>query len=77
MFTEELLDELNILLRYNLESTLAGIKIHHDAEPVVIEAVKRLHDKGLVSLPDGGYLTELGRAAAEHAHACHAILTSG
>ncbi|MGR9046744.1 MAG: TIGR02647 family protein [Gammaproteobacteria bacterium] len=77
MLKQDLIDELNILLHYNLTTTLEGIKIHHDAEPTVIEAVKRLHRKGLVTQADGGYLTDLGRTAAEHAQACHTILVSG
>lgn len=77
MLKQDLIDELNILLHYNLTTTLEGIKIHHDAESAVIEAVKRLHRKGLVTQADGGYLTDLGRTAAEHAQACHTILVSG
>ena len=77
MLKQELIEELDILLHYNLTTTLEGIKIHHDAEPAVIEAVNRLHKKGLVTQADGGYLTDLGRTAAEHAQACHTILISG
>ncbi|MGR9052458.1 MAG: TIGR02647 family protein [Gammaproteobacteria bacterium] len=77
MLKQDLIDELNILVHYNLTTTLEGIKIHHDADPSVIEAVKRLFVKGLVTRSDGGYLTDLGRTAAEHAQACLIILTSG
>jgi len=42
----------------------------------VIEAVRRLHAKGLLTQVDGGYLTGLGRDAAEHAQAMLTILTS-
>ncbi|GAB4269690.1 MAG: TIGR02647 family protein [Methylomicrobium sp.] len=77
MLKQELVDELNILLHYNLETTLEGIKIHKDADPSVITAVQRLHKKGLTTQSDGGYLTDLGRTAAEHAQACLLILTSG
>lgn len=59
--------ELNILTLYNLTTTLEGVKIHSSAEPEVIAAAQRLFDKGLTTQPDGGYLTELGRTAAEHA----------
>ncbi|MBU2569252.1 MAG: TIGR02647 family protein [Gammaproteobacteria bacterium] len=77
MLKQELVDELNILLHYNLTTTLEGIKIHKDADASVIDAVARLYQKGLVTQADGGYLTDLGRTAAEHAQACHIILTSG
>ena len=66
-YTSEINDELNILARFNLDTTQEGIKIHSSAAPNVIAATKRLHEKSLVTQPDGGYLTELGRHAAEHA----------
>ncbi len=59
-------DEINILARYNLKTTQEGIKIHSSAESNVIEAVQRLFDKDLITQADGGYLTALGRKAAEH-----------
>jgi uncharacterized protein (TIGR02647 family) len=36
-----------------------------------------LHAKGLITQADGGYLTRLGREAAEHAQAMLGILTAG
>ena len=65
-FDTKLSDEVNLLLRFNLKNEQDGIKIHHDANPSIIAAAKRLHDKGLISQHDGGYLTDLGRKAAEH-----------
>jgi uncharacterized protein (TIGR02647 family) len=66
-YTPEQIQELDILIRYNLESSQQGIKVHKSATPDTIEAVKRLHDKGMLTAMDGGYLTDLGRTAAEHA----------
>ena len=66
-YSSALSEELNILARYNLKTTQEGIKIHSSAQPEVISAAQRLFDKGLISQTDGGYLTELGRKAAEHA----------
>lgn len=66
-YSPEQIHEMDVLIRYNLESTLQGIKVHGSANPEVIEAVKRLHDKGMITQVDGGYLTDLGRQAAEHA----------
>ncbi len=60
-------DEINILARYNLKTTQEGLKIHSSAESNVIEAAQRLFDKELITQADGGYLTPLGRKAAEHA----------
>jgi len=68
-YTEEQIAEMDILIHYNLESSLQGIKVHSDANTLQIEAVQRLFDKGLVTQVDGGYLTDLGRTAAEHAQA--------
>ncbi|MFZ2725946.1 MAG: TIGR02647 family protein [Methylococcaceae bacterium] len=67
-YTQELVEELNILVRYDLTTTQAGIKVHqHSAAPEIVAATQRLFDKGLVSQADGGYLTTLGHEAAEQA----------
>lgn len=68
-YTKNQMAELDILIQYSLDSTQQGIKIHSSADEENIEAVERLFDKGLVTAVDGGYLTELGRKAAEHAQA--------
>ena len=67
IYSPQLMDELNLLARFNLASTQQGLKIHSSAEPPVIAAAQRLFDKGLLSQADGGYLTSLGNTAAEHA----------
>ena len=66
-YSPEQIHELDVLIRYNLDSSFQGIKVHKSANPEVIEAVKRLYQKGLITQIDGGYLTDLGRKAAEHA----------
>lgn len=69
-YTPDLVEELNILVRYNLNTTLEGIKVHKSAAPAeIIAATQRLYDKGLISQVDGGYLTSLGHEAAEQAQA--------
>ena len=40
-FNQELIDELNILIQYDLSNTEQGIKIHHDASPATIDAAAR------------------------------------
>jgi uncharacterized protein (TIGR02647 family) len=62
----ETLKEIRILAMFNPESTLEGIKVHHTAAADDLEATQRLFDKGLVTLPDGGYLTSLGQEAVRH-----------
>ncbi len=74
VMTVELVEELNILERYNLTSIQEGIKVHGSAKPELIAATERLFEKGLVSQIDGGYLTDLGVEAAEHVQALLTIL---
>lgn len=75
-YTPELIDELNTLLRFEVETTQQGIKVHKSAAPEVIAATQRLHAKGLISLADGGYLTRSGREAAEHVHTALKLLAA-
>jgi len=74
--TAELIEEIRLLTHYNLTSIQEGIKVHGSANPEVVSAAKRLFDKGLVSQDDGGYLTDLGIEAAEHAQSVFRILTA-
>jgi uncharacterized protein (TIGR02647 family) len=76
-FTSDLVDELNTLIRFDLTCNQQGVKIHKTADAAVIAATSRLHSKGLLTLVDGGYLTSLGRNAAEHAQAALVLLTTG
>lgn len=66
-YTEDMIDELKVLTHYNLDTTQEGIKVHSSADATVVAATQRLFEKGLVTQADGGYLTSLGRTAAEHA----------
>jgi uncharacterized protein (TIGR02647 family) len=75
-YTPDLVQELNTLIRFNLETSQQGIKVHKSADPDIIAATRRLHAKGLLTQTDGGYLTGLGRDAAEHAQATLTILNS-
>jgi uncharacterized protein (TIGR02647 family) len=75
-YTPELVHELNTLIRFDLATSQQGIKVHKTADPAVIAATRSLHAKGLLTQVDGGYLTGLGRDAAEHAQAALTILTS-
>ena len=76
-YTPELVQELNTLIRFDLDTGQQGIKVHKTASPDVISAVQRLFSKGLVTQADGGYLTSLGREAAEHAQSMLGLLTTG
>ncbi len=74
--SQNLTEEISILARYKLTTTQEGIKVHNTAPPDTIAAIKRLHEKGLVSQDDGGYLTDLGIETAEHIQKALIILTS-
>ena len=73
-FTREQIEELDVLRRFRLDTTMSGIKIHKDANPAVIEAAERLFEKGLITQIAGGYLTDLGRETAEHTQALLLLL---
>ena len=73
-FDTELTEELNVLAQFNLLNEQDGIKIHHNAASEIIAAAERLHNKGLITRKDGGYLTDLGRKAAEHSQALTTLL---
>lgn len=76
-FTPELVAELNTLVRFDLNTGQQGLKVHKTADAEVIAAFQRLHAKGLVTQTDGGYLTSLGREAAQHAQVMFGFLTAG
>lgn len=75
-FNQELTEELNLILKFPNKSLMQGLKIHHDADPSVVSAAQRLYDKGIVTQPDGGYLTNLGHDLAEHAVVIQSALTN-
>ena len=73
---QEMVDELNVLVKFKLDTVQAGIKIHHTAAEQTRDAAQRLYDKGFITQPDGGYLTELGRELTEYAQNALNLLTS-
>ena len=72
---QHLIDELEVLLQFPLDSTQAGIKIHHNAKDSLVNAAQNLFEKGLITQHDGGYLTDLGYEAAEHLQHALRIMT--
>ena len=75
-FTTELTEELNLILKFPNKSLMQGLKIHKDAEPAMINAAQRLFEKGIVTQPDGGYLTDEGIEVAEHADKILRVLSA-
>ena len=76
LFKPELVEEINILIQYNLNTSQEGIKVHSEADPSLVAATIRLFEKGFITRSDGGYLTSLGREAAEHAQSLYEVLTN-
>jgi uncharacterized protein (TIGR02647 family) len=73
-FTPAIMEEMNLLLQFDSASLERGIKVHSDARPEVIAACQSLHEKGMVSHDDGGYLTNAGVEAQSHAQALSGLL---
>ncbi|WP_394247539.1 TIGR02647 family protein [Vibrio profundi] len=66
-YSEQHIADLNLLLQFDISSAATGIKVHQDASQEMQQAVARLYEKGLCTLPDGGYLTDEGIEIAERA----------
>lgn len=75
-YTPENIAELDVLMLYDLSTNQEGIKIHKTAAPEMIAAAQRLFDDGFISQADGGYLTQLGIEAAEHAQTLYTLLNA-
>lgn len=75
-YKQELIDEINMLVLFDVSNAQEGLKVHSSANDNSISATKRLFDKGLISQKDGGYLTDLGVEAAEHAQSLLSILSA-
>ena len=73
-YDQALLQELNLLIKFP-DTSMEGLKIHHSADSSVIGAAERLFDKGLTTQKDGGYLTDLGREAAQSSAQLMSFLT--
>jgi len=73
-FSNEQLEEIHCLILFDLNNTHEGLKVHHNARAESIEAMRRLYKKGMITQDDGGYLTSLGKEAAEFAHGLKSIL---
>jgi len=72
--SNDLIDEMNLLLKYDLANAQSGLKVHSNAGPEMIAAAQRLFEKKLVDHQDGGYLTALGYEVAEHLQSAQRIL---
>lgn len=76
LFTASHIEELNLLLQFDTSTLNRGIKVHSNARREVIDACLRLYDEGLVSQPDGGYLTDSGIEALAHVQTLAGLLNT-
>ncbi len=77
MYSNERLEEIKLLNQFDLGSSANGIKIHaQQASKEMVAAAERLFDKGLTDHIDGGYLTDRGIEAANHAQSLMRLLSS-
>jgi len=72
-YPDTLFEEMKLLAKFPEKSQLEGIKIRHDANTGMIDAANSLFNKGLISQPDGGYLTDSGLETVNHLH--HILVT--
>ena len=73
---KEKVEEIKLLNQFDLGSTANGLKIHaHKAPEETIAAAARLFEKGLTDHVDGGYLTDRGIEAANHAQSLMRLLS--
>ncbi len=75
-YSDQHIAELNLLLQFDISSAATGIKVHSEASQEMQDAVKRLYEKNLCTLPDGGYLTDEGIEVAEHADKILRVLSA-
>lgn len=75
-FDQSDLDQLNLLLQYDLDSLSSGIKVHSNAKPELVLAAHRLFEKKLCTHPDGGFLTDQGIEMAQQLGTIRNILKS-
>ncbi len=45
-YTAELVNEMNLLVKFPMHSDMEGIKVRSDAGPELVDAAKRLYAKG-------------------------------
>lgn len=72
----DLIAEMQVLRMFDTSTSQSGLKVHSDAEPEIINATRRLHEKQLISQVDGGYLTPLGYECSVHLQQLLQILNS-
>ena len=60
------LADLNLLAQFDSKNLEQGLKLHQGSDESLRAAALRLHAKGVITAPDGGYLTPCGVSLLEH-----------
>ncbi len=64
--SDDFVNELKILACFDPANMSLGIKLRSDMSEALCQAAERLHNQGLISATDGGYLTPFGMTMLEH-----------
>jgi len=64
--SDDVINQLKILACFDPANLSLGIKLRSDMSQELCEAAARLHQQGLISAEDGGYLTPFGMTMVEH-----------
>ncbi|MGN5051322.1 TIGR02647 family protein [Aeromonas veronii] len=64
--SNEFVNDLKILACFDPANMSLGIKLRSDMSEELCQAAARLHQQGLISAEDGGYLTPFGMTMVEH-----------
>ncbi|MGL4249752.1 MAG: TIGR02647 family protein [Aeromonas sp.] len=64
--SDDVINQLKILACFEPANLSQGIKLRSDMQQELCEAAVRLHQQGLISAEDGGYLTPFGMTIVEH-----------
>ncbi|MCF3098504.1 TIGR02647 family protein [Aeromonas australiensis] len=64
--SDDVINQLKILACFDPANLSQGIKLRSDMSQALCEAAARLHQQGLISAEDGGYLTPFGMTMVEH-----------
>lgn len=64
--SDDVINQLKILACFDPANMSLGIKLRSDMSEELCQAAVRLHQQGLISAEDGGYLTPFGMSMVEH-----------
>lgn len=75
VFIYDVIEELNLLLKFFVESLMQGFKIYYDVSQVIVEVVFRFYIKGLIIQVDGGYFIDFGVDVVEYIRCINSVMS--